>query len=88
MGMDFEEADRVRRELGLDGLTVTLPPDFDDPAFSRQLLGLDEWGCGSKTTVKLRTPCAPRIMTPSISAVADGPVISDTYRASPKSGSR
>jgi prevent-host-death family protein len=40
-GMDFEKADRVRRELGLDGLTVTLPPDFDDPAFSRQVLGLE-----------------------------------------------
>ncbi len=42
MGMDFEEAERVRRELGLDGLTVTLPPDFDEPASNRQLLGLDE----------------------------------------------
>jgi prevent-host-death family protein len=41
-GMDFEKADRIRRELGLDGLTVTLPPDFDDPAFSRRVLGLDE----------------------------------------------
>jgi prevent-host-death family protein len=41
-GMDFEKADRVRRELGIDGLKVTLPPDFDDPAFSRQVLGLEE----------------------------------------------
>jgi prevent-host-death family protein len=40
-GMDFEKAARVRRELGLDGLTVTLPPNFDDPAFSRQVLGLE-----------------------------------------------
>jgi prevent-host-death family protein len=41
-GMDFDKADRIRRELGLDGLTVTLPLDFDDPAVSRQVLGLDE----------------------------------------------
>jgi hypothetical protein len=40
--MDFETADRIRRELGLDGFTVTLPPDFDDSAFSRQVLGLEE----------------------------------------------
>ena len=39
-GMDFEKAAIVRRELGLDGLDVRLPPDFDDPAFSRQVLGL------------------------------------------------
>ncbi len=41
-GMDFEKAVVVRRELGLDGLKVTLPPDFDDPAFSRQVIGLDD----------------------------------------------
>ena len=40
-GMDFEKAALIRRELGLDGLTVRLPADFDDPAFSRQVLGLD-----------------------------------------------
>ncbi len=39
-GMDFEKAAMVRRELGLDGLDIRLPPDFDDPAFSRQVLGL------------------------------------------------
>lgn len=41
-GMDFEKAERIRRDLGLDGLTVTMAPGFDDPAFSRQVLGLDE----------------------------------------------
>ncbi|MCB8874039.1 type II toxin-antitoxin system prevent-host-death family antitoxin [Acidisoma silvae] len=41
-GMDFEKAERIRRQLGLDGVTVTMPADFDDPAFSRQVLGLDE----------------------------------------------
>ena len=39
-GMDFDKAAIVRRELGLDGLRVNLSPDFDDPAFSRQVLGL------------------------------------------------
>ncbi len=41
-GMDFDKAALVRRDLGLDGLAVTLPPDFDDPAFSRQVLGLSD----------------------------------------------
>ncbi len=41
-GMDFEKATIVRRELGLDGLTVRLPPEFDDPAFSRRVLGLPD----------------------------------------------
>ena len=40
-GMDFEKAAIVRQELGLDGLDVCLPTDFDDPAFSRQVLGLE-----------------------------------------------
>ena len=40
-GMDFEKAERVRRALGLDGVKVRLPDDFDDPAFSRRVLGLD-----------------------------------------------
>jgi prevent-host-death family protein len=41
-GMDFDKAAVIRRQLGLDGLKVSLPPDFDDPAFSRQVLGLME----------------------------------------------
>jgi prevent-host-death family protein len=40
-GMDFEKAAAIRRKLGLDGVKVSLPPDFDDPAFSRQVLGLE-----------------------------------------------
>ncbi len=40
-GMNFEKAAIVRRALGIDGLTVGLSADFDDPAFSRQVLGLD-----------------------------------------------
>jgi prevent-host-death family protein len=42
VGMDFERAAIARQQLGLDGLTVTLPPNFDDPAFSRQVLGLEQ----------------------------------------------
>lgn len=38
--MDFEKAAAVRAALGIDGLTVSLPADFDDPAFSRHVLGL------------------------------------------------
>lgn len=41
-GMDFDKAVIVRRELGLDGLKVSSPPDFDDPAFSRCVLGLPD----------------------------------------------
>ena len=41
-GMGFEKAAAVRRGLRLDGLDITLPPDFDDPTFSRQVLGLPD----------------------------------------------
>lgn len=41
-GMDEARAMAVRRDLGLDGLTVRVPPEFDDPAFSREVLGLTE----------------------------------------------
>lgn len=41
-GMDFEKAAIVRRELGLDSLKVSLPSSFDDPAFSRQVLGITD----------------------------------------------
>jgi hypothetical protein len=40
-GMDFGQAEEVRRALGLDGVTVSLHDDFDDPTFSRKVLGLD-----------------------------------------------
>ena len=41
-GVDFDKAAAIRRELGLDGLKVSSPPDFDDPAFSRRVLGLPD----------------------------------------------
>ena len=40
-GMDFDKAAIVRRALGIDGLTVGVPADFDDPEFSRRVLGLE-----------------------------------------------
>jgi len=42
-GFDFERARQVSRELGLSGLTAeeVWPPEFDDPAFSRKVLGLE-----------------------------------------------
>lgn len=40
--MDPGKAALVRSGLGLDGLDVSLPPGFDDPAFSRQVLGLPD----------------------------------------------
>lgn len=41
-GMNFEKAATVRRELGLDALEVMLQPDFDNPSFSRHVLGLQD----------------------------------------------
>ena len=41
-GMDFEKAAVIRRALGLDELEFRLPSDFDDPAFSRRVLGLQD----------------------------------------------
>ena len=38
----FARLDRVTTELGLDGLIIELPDNFDDPAFSRKVLGLTE----------------------------------------------
>ena len=40
-GMDFEKAALLLRALGLEGLKVGMPPDFDHPSFSRQVLGLE-----------------------------------------------
>ena len=44
MGFDFERAARARKEMGLDTLDIDelWPPEFDDPAFSRKVLGLDD----------------------------------------------
>lgn len=40
-GMDFDKAVIVRQQLGLDGLVIRLPADFDDADVSRRVLGLE-----------------------------------------------
>ena len=40
--MDFGKAEAVRRALGLDRVELSVSPEFDDPASSRQVLGLDD----------------------------------------------
>lgn len=41
-GMDEGRTAKARRELGLDGLTVRISSEFDDTAFSREVLGLPD----------------------------------------------
>lgn len=43
-GVDFEKLERIRRELALDKVDADSlwPPEFDDPAFSRRVLGLED----------------------------------------------
>lgn len=38
----FEALDRRRRELGVEAIGDHWQEDFDDPAFSREVLGLDK----------------------------------------------
>lgn len=40
-GFDWEKAKRLAKELGLDQMPP-LPDDFNDPAFSRRVLGLED----------------------------------------------
>lgn len=42
-GVDWTRARSLREELGLTG-SVTGLPDFDDPAFSRHVLGIEDAG--------------------------------------------
>lgn len=37
-GMDFAKAALICRALGIDGLHIEVPADFDDPGFSRHVL--------------------------------------------------
>ena len=41
-GLNFAAADALLREKGLDNIEVWLPDYFDDPAYSRKVLGLDD----------------------------------------------
>ena len=39
--VDWEELAKARRKAGLEGVRIDLPPEFDEPAFSRRVLGLE-----------------------------------------------
>ena len=39
-GTDADRAAEIRQSLGLDGITVRIAADFDDPVFSQEVLGL------------------------------------------------
>ena len=41
-GIDFEKLEKKRRELGIMDGEEGWPEQFNDPAFSRQVLGLDD----------------------------------------------
>ncbi len=41
-GIDFEKLDADRRRLGIKGDEERWPKEFDAPAFSREVLGLEE----------------------------------------------
>ena len=42
VGIDFDKLDADRRGLGIKGDEERWPKEFDDPAFSRAVLGLDD----------------------------------------------
>ena len=41
-GIDFDKLEVARRHLGIHGDGEGWPGEFNDPAFSRQVLGLDD----------------------------------------------
>ena len=41
-GIDFDEIARIARSHGIEQGSITLPDYFDDPAFSRKVLGLGD----------------------------------------------
>ena len=41
-GIDFDKLDRIRRRLGIVGDGERWPEEWNDPAFSRQVLGLED----------------------------------------------
>ncbi len=41
-GIDFDKLEAARRRLGIEGDGEGWPEEFNDPAFSREVLGLDE----------------------------------------------
>lgn len=48
-GFDFEKFEKTLRELGIEGDGERWPEEFDDPEFSRRVLGLEpEDGQGTR----------------------------------------
>lgn len=41
-GVDWEKLAAARRAAGLEGVEAEWPPEFDDPKFSRRVLGLED----------------------------------------------
>ena len=41
-GIDFKKLEAARRRLGIEGDGEGWPEEFNDPSFSREVLGLDE----------------------------------------------
>ena len=41
-GIDFDKLEMTRKHLGISGNREGWPQEFDDPKFSRQVLGLEE----------------------------------------------
>lgn len=41
-GFSFAKLQRVREEMGWENVKTHLPDYFDDPAYSRKVLGLDK----------------------------------------------
>ena len=41
-GIDFDKLEAARRRLGIEGDGDGWPEEYDDPAFSRHVLGLDD----------------------------------------------
>lgn len=41
-GADVGKLERIRKELGIEQVKNAWPEQFDDPAFSRAVLGLDD----------------------------------------------
>lgn len=41
-GIDFAKLEATRRRLGIEGDGERWPEEFNEPAFSRQVLGLDD----------------------------------------------
>jgi antitoxin (DNA-binding transcriptional repressor) of toxin-antitoxin stability system len=41
-GIDFDEVAQIARAHGIEQGSITIPDYFDDPAFSREVLGLGD----------------------------------------------